>query len=169
VRGAGETGLQQWEAEQNYITKIELAHEAARMRAIDPLPETLEGNYNYLRDASNQVAEIVSTMDNRMKEWERGIELATRKASVEHALRLGGQVLDQRNAMQDSPLWPETYANECNSLLNFAKEVITEHIGAWIPRQSCESPAQVADFRRRTQNQANWLSGLGFVTEAHTR
>ena len=158
--------LQQWEAEQNYITKIKLAHEAARMREIDPLPETLEGNFNYLRDASNQVAEIVSAMDNRMKEWERGIELATRRASVEHAIKLGGQVLDQRNAMQDSPLWPETYANECNNLLNFAREVITGHIGAWIPRQSCESPAQVADFRRRTQNQANWLSGLGFVAEA---
>lgn len=158
--------LQQWEAEQNYIKKIKLAREAARMREIDPLPETLEGNYNYLRDASNQVAEIVSAMDNRMKEWERGIELATRRASVEHAIKLGGQVLEQRNAMQDSPLWPETYANKSNSLLNFAKEVITGHIGAWIPRQSCESPAQVADFRRRTQNQANWLSGLGFVAEA---
>jgi hypothetical protein len=104
--------------------KISLAREAARMREIDPLPENLEGNYNYLRDTSNKVAEIVLAMENKIREWERGIELATRKASVEHAIRLGGAVLDQRNAMQDSPYWPETYVNECNSLLDFAKEVI---------------------------------------------
>ncbi len=158
--------LQRWDAEQNYVTKVKLAREAAQMRQIDPLPETLEGNYNYLRDASNEMTEIVLAMNNRIKEWERGIELATRTASVEHALRLGGQVLDQRNHMQNSPHWPETYVNECNSLLSFAKEVITEHIAAWIPRQGCQSAAQVADFRRSTQNQAKWLLGLGFAAQA---
>jgi hypothetical protein len=59
--------LQRWEAEQNYGQKVSLAREAARMREIDPLPENLEGNYNYLRDTSDKVAETVLAMENKIR------------------------------------------------------------------------------------------------------
>jgi hypothetical protein len=158
--------LQRWEAEENYGSKISLAREAAQMREIDPLPEMLEGNYNYLRDDSKRAAEIVLGLENRIRDWEREIELATRKARVDHAIKLGGMVLDQRNAMQDSPLWPVKYVDECNGLLVFVNEVIIHGIAAWIPRQSCENAVQVGEFRRRTENQARWLVGLGFAAQA---
>ena len=159
--------LKSWDAEENYGKKISLAREAAKMREIDPLPESLEGKYNYLRDASNKAAEMVSSLTNKINEWEREIEQATRRASVEHAIRWGGLVLEQRNTMQDNPLWPQTYVDDCNSLLKFAKEVISHNIAAWIPLQGCQSAAQVAEFRRRTENQTRSLLDFGFTEQAH--
>lgn len=159
--------LQRWEAEQNYGKKISLAREAELMRKVDPLPESLEGNYNYHRDTTDKIEQIILATVNQIKEWEREIELAMRKSSVEHAIKLGGQVLIQRDAMQDSPLWPSIYVDECDGLLAFVKELINREIAGWIPRQSCQNAAMVTDFRRRTEGQARSLTVLGFPGQAH--
>ena len=136
------------------------------MRKVDPLPESLEGIYNYQRDDSHKIKEIVLTTEHKIKECERGIETASLKKSVEHAIKFGGQVLEQRDAMQGSPLWPEVYVEECNNLLVFVKELIASDIAGWIPRQSCQSAALVADFRRKTESQARSLSKLDFPAQA---
>ncbi|MFZ4534889.1 hypothetical protein [Propionivibrio sp.] len=159
--------LQRWEAEQNYGEKMRLAREAEQMRTVDPLPESLEGNYNYHRDATDKIEQIVVATVGQIKGWEREIESAMRKSSVEHAIRLGGQVLFQRDAMQDSHLWPSIYVDECDGLLVFVKELINREIAGWIPRQSCQNAAMVTDFRRRTEGQTRSLTGLGFSGQAH--
>ncbi len=158
--------LQRWGAEENYGKKISLAREVDQMLKVDPLPESLQGNYNYQRDASAKVEEIVAATTNQIREWERGVETATLRANVEQAIKLGGQVLAQRDSMKDSPLWPSIYVDECNSLLVFVKELIDHNIAGWIPRQSCQSAAMVTDFRRRTEHLARSLSCLGYPAQA---
>ncbi len=160
--------LERWGAEENYGEKIRLGREAEQMRRIDPLPESLEGTYNYQRDATKKAEETILALKNKISEWERGIETAVQRSSVEHAIRLGGLVLGQRNLMQDSPLWPEAYMSECNGLLVFVNELIARDIDGWIPRQCCQSAAQVADFRRSTESQVKSLTGLGFAAQAHS-
>lgn len=159
--------LQRWDTEENFGRKISLAREAEQMRKVDPLPESLEGNYKYLRDASTRINEIVRATVIQIKEWERDIETATLKSSVEHAIRLGGLILAKRNAMQhDSHLWPKDYVDQCDDILVFAKELINSNIAGWIPRQSCQSAAQIGDFRRNTESQAKSLTSLGLSAQA---
>lgn len=159
--------LQRWQEEENYAKKIRLAREAEKMRKDDPLPESLEGNYNYLRDATSAVSEKLQAMKKLMDVWESDIERATLKSSVEHAIRVGGQVLEKRNKLKlESHLWPDSYVAQCENILGFAKELITRHIAGWIPRQSCQSAAQVVEFRRNSESQVKVLTTLGFSAQA---
>jgi hypothetical protein len=160
--------LNRWEAEQDYTRMVKLAREAKQMCTVDPLPETLEGNYKYLRDITDGVATKLLEMKGRIEEWSRGIEKAERRASVHHAIKLGSQVLRERTAMEESANWPDSYVNECDSLLVIVQEQIAREVADWIPRQICHSAAQVAEFRQRTEKEAEWLAKLGFPNEAKT-
>ena len=145
---------------------IQLAREAEQMCAVDPLPETLEGNYKYLRDNSDRAAKTLLEMRNGLKQWENEIENAVRKGSVHHAIKFGSQVSQQRDEMEHSPHWPPDFVKESNSLIDLARELIAHEVANWIPRQICHSAAQVADFRRRTEKDAEGLEKLGFHKEA---
>lgn len=158
--------LNRWEAEQNYSRMVKFAREAKQMCAVDPLPETLEGNYKYLRDITDGVAVKLLEMKDRIAEWERGIEKAERRASVHHAIKLGSQVLRERTVMEESTNWPDSYINECDGLLAIVQEQIAREVVNWIPRQICHSATQVAEFRQRTEKEAEWLAKLGFSNEA---
>ncbi|MEJ1487094.1 MAG: hypothetical protein RPU72_01825 [Candidatus Sedimenticola sp. (ex Thyasira tokunagai)] len=157
--------LNRWEVEQNYSCMVKLAREAAQMCAIDPLPETLEGNYNYLRDRSDHAATALLEAESRIRELERGIEKADRRASVHHAIKLGSQVLRERTVMEESTNWPDSYVKEVEGLLALVLEQIAREVADWIPRQICHSAAQVAEFRQRTEKEAEWLAKLGFRNE----
>lgn len=158
--------LGRWEAEPVYHRLIQLAREAEQMRTVEPLPEALEGNYKYLRDKSQQAAAALLEKENQIREWERGIEKAERQESVHHAIKLGSQVLRERTMMAESGHWPDRYLQECDGLLAVAQGQIVSKVADWIPRQICYTAAQVADFRWRTEKDAEGLKKLGFPKEA---
>jgi len=158
--------LEQWEAEQNYEKQIALADEARRMCADDPMPEVLDGRYANLSDRANLARTHLLELQMRLKEWERGIEQAEQKGSVEHAIKLGHEVLTQREAMTDRPEWPKRYVRECSTLLKPALELILRDIGDWIPRQSCNNATQVTAFRNRAERTVKALRELGFPAPA---
>ena len=158
--------LNRWEAERNYSRLIQLAREAEQMRAVEPLPEALEGNYKYLRDKSESAATKLREMRNSIKDWENEIENAVRKGSVHHAIKFGSQAVHQRDAMAHSSHWPPDFAKESNYLIELARELIAREVDNWIPLQICHSAAQVADFRWRTEKNAEGLEKLGFPKEA---
>lgn len=154
--------LAEWETEKNYEKLLAFARKAEGMREVDPLPETFEGNYKYLCDATDIVEAELQAMSDRIEEWERGIEKAERKASLEHAIRIGSLVMAARAKIVESGNWPDTYLNECDSLLALACEQISPGIDAWIPRQNCRSATQVAEFRQQKEREARGLISLGF-------
>ncbi|MBV2089324.1 MAG: hypothetical protein KUF72_00385 [Candidatus Thiodiazotropha sp. (ex Ctena orbiculata)] len=158
--------LNRWEAEENYESLGKLAQEAKKMMSVDPLPETLEGNYNYLRDKSVLAAEKLLLVNNKISEWWRGIEKAEQRSSVDHAIRIGDQVLRQRNEMDGSSLWSDNYIEECNNLCVSAQSIISREINNWIPRQTCQTATQVPEFRNRIEKEARGLTELGFREES---
>lgn len=164
--GRWRTLLNRWEAEQNYDEVLKIAREAEEVRKDDPLPETLEGTYSYLRDKSDLAGTELMEMENRIGQWERGVEQALRKASVGHAIRIGGQILHARKKIEESPHWADRFIGECNSLLEFVDEQISLGIDEWIPKQSCLTAQQVAEFRERSEKETRWLDVLGYKKEA---
>ncbi len=154
--------LAEWEAEKNYSKMIELARKAEKMREVDPLPETFEGNFKYLRDETDKVSAELQAMSKKIEEWERGIEKAERKGSLEHAIRIGSQVFAEGTKIAEGGNWPDTYLQECDSILALAREQITRGINEWIPRQNCRSSAQVVEFRQEKEKEAYGLKRMGF-------
>jgi hypothetical protein len=159
--------LNRWEAEKNYECLVQLAREAEKMVAVDPLPEILEGNYKYLRDRSDSAAKNLMETKTLLENLEMGIEKAVRLRSVHHALELGCRVLRERTTMDENSCWPVSYSEECDSLLSMIHELITNEIAAWIPGQLCHNIIQVTDFRKRTESEARCLAILGFKNDAN--
>lgn len=158
--------LDRWETEQNYSHMVKLAREAEQMSSVDPLPEALVGTYKYLKDKSGLAYAKLLEVENQIREWERGIEKAEQRSSIEHAIRIGGQVLRQWNEMEESPHWSENYIEECRNLCAFAQSLISLEINNWIPRQTCQTATQVPEFRKRIENEAKWLGELRFRKES---
>lgn len=158
--------IDSWEEEQNYSSLVKLANDAIKMRELDPLPETLKGSFMYLQDKSNLAAKEIFFIENKIREWDRGIEKAEQRASVHHAIEIGHKVLRTANEMEGSSKWPNNYVLECHKQLEFVREIISYEIGNWIPRQNCQSIAQISEFRERTEKEAKWLDELGFRQES---
>lgn len=68
--------------------------------------------------------------------------------------------------MAESGHWPDRYLQECDGLLAVVRGQIISEVADWIPRQICHTAAQVADFRWRTEKDAEGLEKLGFLKEA---
>lgn len=158
--------LSKWEAARDYKHIVEYARKAEKMLTIDPLPETLEGNYKYLNDISDKKIEELRSMAEKIRNWEAGIEKAEKRKSLEHAIRIGGQVIGEHTKMDENGNWPDEYLSECNSLLKLVHEQITREIADWIPRQNCRSVPNVIQFRQLKEIEADGLEKLGFRREA---
>jgi hypothetical protein len=151
-----------WEAEENFEKKVELAREAVRLREIDPLPEAFEGNFSYLIEATNVLEKKLLHLAKRIEDWQRGVERAEARASIEHSIKIAGQVLAERTNIKGSGNWPDSYLDECDQLLDFVKEQISGGIDGWISTQNCRSSAQVVEFRQLKVREAETLAKLGF-------
>ena len=158
--------LERWESEENYEKKVEMGQQAERMRRADPLPETLEGRYLYLHEKSGEAqAELLAVRAN-LEKWERGIERAERQNEVGELMRCSSLLLRQREKMEDDPHWSQTYVAECDQLLSQLRQMVSERIADWIPRQSCNTATQVSDFRQRMEKAVASLVSLNFKREA---
>jgi hypothetical protein len=158
--------LDRWESEENYQKKIDLFQEAERMRRADPLPEKLEGQYNYLRDKANEAGQRLLAVRAERDEWERGIETADRHNDVGKLLKFGTLLSKQRQELEDNPCWSQADVAACDQLLMPLREMVSARIADWIPRQSCNTVAQVGDFRHRMEKAVASLKTLGFKREA---
>ena len=169
AEGRWRSFLAQWDAAQNYQSLVEHAREAEQWHRVEPLPESLEGRYDYLKDRSQKAAEILTKRQNEIDKWEGELERAVRQNQVSEMLRLGSLFLRTAKEMEESPHWPnEPYVSNCHTLLAYARSVIGEHIAEWIPRQSCHNAAEVSTFRNRMDKAVKSLHQLGFQNEATT-
>jgi len=159
--------LERWESEENYQTKTEIAKEAEKMKRADPLPEILEGRYNYLRDKTAEVERELLMARAKRGEWEREIEKADIQGDVGKLLRIGSGLLSQFDDMDENPCWPQADAVECNSLLSVLRNIISARITDWLPRQACNTAAQINEFRIRMEKAVVSLKDLGFKQDAN--
>jgi len=158
--------LLEWEEERNLERKLHFLSKAEKMLRVDPLPESQEGTYKYLCDRADKAREELFEFRRKISVWERGIEKAEKRTSVSHELRIGAELVDVLDLIEENPEWSESDVTHCKTLLEMVKELVNRDVQGWIPRQVCRTAVQVADFRQRTTEKSNQLRKLGFNKEA---
>ena len=158
--------LDQWEAEQGYEALVSLAKQAAKMQKVEPIPEVLEGRLKYLQDQSAHAEHQLRELKAELSRWGNDIEKAERQNNVGELLRVATQLFRQRQAVEDDGCWPRRIGDECGNLLAMVRELVSEHVADWIPRQGCHSATEVASFRQRMEKAVTSLQQLGFSEEA---
>ncbi|MGZ8250289.1 MAG: hypothetical protein ACXW17_19180, partial [Methylomagnum sp.] len=120
----------------------------------------------YLRDKANEAGKLLLATHTERDDWERGIEKADSHNDVGNLLRFGILLSKQRQEMEGNPCWSQADVTACDQLLAPLREMIAAKISDWIPRQSCNTVAQVSDFRHRIEKAVASLKELGFKREA---
>lgn len=156
--------MQEWEAERTLEGCVDRLYEAAEMRQRDPLPETLEPNYKYLRDAAQGAEQKLDVHLNALKDAERRLETALRHSNVGEFLGVADRYLARKNAMVNaSHEWTSEQVEELDALCEQIKNLIQETAPKWISLQVCNSPQQVSDFRSRMEKWEKVLKTLGLA------
>jgi len=158
--------LSKWEAEKNFEQRLWFLDKAQDMKAVDPLPESLEGTYRYLCDDAARARDEVFAFRRKLAEWERGIEKAEKRASVSHELKIGASIVHILERLRDNPEWSESDVQGCEVLLGMVRELLNRDISGWIPRQICNSVVQVVGFRESIEKYVGQLKTLGFEKAA---
>jgi len=158
--------LDQWEIEQSYEALVALAKQAAQMQKVEPIPEVLEGRLKYLQDRSEKAEHQLRELKAELTRWGNDIEKAERQNNVGELLRVATRLFRQRQAVEDEGCWPQRVGDECSNLLAMVRELVSEHIADWIPRQGCHSATEVAPFRQRMEKAVTSLTQLGFTEDA---
>ena len=158
--------LDSWEGEENYQRRVDIGAQAELMRRVDSLLEIFEERYKRLREKSDEAREKLLTARANLDKLEKRIEKAERSNEVGELLKFGSALSRQREEMEDSRYWPEVYVAECDKLLSPLTEMVSARIADWIQKQSCNSAAQVPDFRHRMEKAVASLKDLDFKREA---
>jgi len=158
--------LSRWDSAENYEIIIQIAQEAVQTKKVDPLPESLEGNFRYLKDRADQITQLLKDTQDELNQWELNIERAERQSSVGELLKTGTRIVKKRKLMDDEKCWPEPFIHMCDVLLGQTHSILSGLLRDWIPRQSCHSTLQVSDFRHRMERAVESLNLLGFKQEA---
>jgi hypothetical protein len=158
--------LNRWTEEKNYQLIIDIARETELMQRVEPRPELFDGLYLHLRERSDNAFEKLSDAQRKLDDCERGIERAEQRGNVGEFLRIGTQLIQQRQIMETDECWPEVCAKKCDALLTPIREFLSPLLKSWIARQGCQSAMQVAEFRQSMRRAAESLRLLGFDLEA---
>lgn len=158
--------LDGWEHEKHYERLVKLAQEAERMHRVDPIPEVLEGHFKYLRDRSEAAAVKLRQFKSELDGYENSLERAERQNDVSEMLRLARLLLHKQHEVSDAVHWPASAVEACNTLLIPLRQMVSDRLAGWIPRQSCHNATDVTSFRQRIERAAASLKDLGFTTEA---
>lgn len=158
--------MNKWEAEKQYDAILRIAAEVDQNRKIEPLPESLEGTYLYLRDRSEGVLQKLHIVQNELEAQERAMERAERQNDVGQLLSASFVLFRQQATFEKEGCWPVKFVDEGGKLLGIVRELVAQRVAAWIPRQGCNSFHQINDYRKKTERAVKNLTELGLKSEA---
>jgi hypothetical protein len=152
-------GLQETE----FTEIIKVVHEAEQMAEIEPLPDGCQYQFDILRERAQHAFLEMHQFREKLTQLERDIERAERSNQVGELIRNGSMVMQRKEMVTTQPGWPKEFENDCEAVLVPVKQMIAERVDAWIKGQSCNSYAQVSEFRGRTEKAVKSLAVLGFA------
>ena len=159
--------IDQWSVTESLQEQVKLAKEAKQWREREPVPPSLAVDYQRLSSEADQAARRLFETQREIKKWFDEVEEAVRRESVHHALRYGAAALHRQQAMSKSGAWPRAMMDECEQIIEFAREVIEPGIQRFTLTQHCGAAQQIAAFRETMQSEVGWLKDLGYLAEAN--
>jgi hypothetical protein len=159
--------IDQWSATEALQEQVKLSKEARQWREREPVPPSLAVDYQRLSSEADQAARRLLEAQHEINQWLEEIEQAVRRESVHHALRYGAAALHRQQSMSESGLWPRAMMDDCERIIEFAREVIEPGIERFTLTQNCGSAQQIAAFREAMERETGWLKDLGYCAEAN--
>jgi hypothetical protein len=157
-----QTFLNEWEAETALELIVERLDTAQERRKSDPVPESLEANFKYLRDRASTAEIELGQYDTLIAELEDRLEAAARKSNVGEVFAIAEKLLRKNHELQQAPAkWTPDQHNQIKQLLDGIAGVLNETGASWIRSQACNSPMMVPDFRARMERNERSLTTLG--------
>lgn len=164
-----------WEAETTYIGNVERLRQAEQMRSHDPLPESLEGDFKFLRHRAIEDQDALNAHTKALQDVENRLEVALRQQNVQEILAVVDRYLiRQKDMTEHARKWTSEQVEEVSSVCSQLTELLRNAAPKWISSQACNSAEQVADFRQKMTRTQKTLEGLGIpelarATEQHAR
>ncbi len=158
--------IEGWSATEGLQEQVRLAKEAEQQRRREPVPPSLAVDYQQLSAQADQAARQLLEAEHEIGKWLDEIERAVRRESVRHALKFGAAAQQRHGAMSASGIWPRKLLDECQRVIEFAREVIEPGISHYTLTRSCATAQQVSGFRDEMDTEARWLTALGYASEA---
>lgn len=154
--------LNEWEAETALEHIVERLDTANERKKSDPIPESLEANYKYLRDKATAAESELAQYDALIEEVESRFEGAAKKSNVGELFAVADKLIRKRSEIQQAPeKWTKEQHDQIAQFLNDASEALKVTGVAWINSQACNSPMMVAEFRGRMERNERILNALG--------
>lgn len=158
--------FERWELVETYESQLLLVDEMINFNKVDPVPELLEGSYRYWIDTGNAIRTKVQDKQNEVNKLEKDLERMANRVSVGHLLSIAKKLFILHREFEQSELWPQVLVKDCGHLLTVAQSLCSDHLNDWIPRQTCNSVANLSDFRKSMEGHEKSLEVLGYSKQA---
>ena len=161
--------LNEWEGETALELIVERLDRAQELRKSDPIPESLEANFKYLRDRAAAAEGELAQYDTLISEVESRFEAAAKKSNVGEVFAVADKLLRKKSEIQLAlNKWTQEQHAQIDQLLTDVTETLNGVGASWIGSQACNSPMMVAEFRTRMERNEKTLSTLGLKQLAQT-
>jgi hypothetical protein len=158
--------IDRWAGTEALQERVNLAKAAEQQRRSEPVPPSLAVDYQQLASAADDAARLLLEARHEINNWLDQIEQAVNRESVHHALKFGAAALHRQQAMSKQGIWPRAMLDDCERVVEFAREVIEPGIANYTLTRNCASAQQVGTFREHMETETRWLSDLGYDAEA---
>ena len=156
--------LQEWESERTLIGILVRRDNAVEKRQRDPVPESLEANFNYLRDKSKNAQEELGQHQQLLEDCETRLEQALQRQQVSELFAVADRLLKKGSEMNTiKEKWTDDQIKEVTDNVSELREVVVSAAPEWIRLQTCNSQQQVGDYRTKMERAERTLTNIGAV------
>ncbi len=127
--------IERWSATEGLQEQVHLAKEAEQQRQREPVPPSLAVDYQRLSSEADHAARRLLEAQHAIRHWLDEIEQAVRRESVHYALKFGATALHKQAEMSESGIWPRNLLDDCERVIEFAREVIEPAIDHYTGRR----------------------------------
>lgn len=169
-----EDSLQKWrkilselEYEENLRKKIDMFTTAKTMNRNNPIPEILEGKYQFCAQIVEQAKVLLGDHLKKIDSLERDIERALRLNNISQLIRYGAELKKYQRFMEtQATFWTVEDFDGVKNIFNILISSLDGKVAPWIELQACNSFQTVPDFRFNMDRTAKDLQILEFKTDA---
>lgn len=142
--------IDRWQSVPRHRQRLEFYRQAKVMEKEDPVPDELIYKFEKLVDEARDAQTQLSAFEHRSEEIQRELERRLQKENSIGGLSVCDRILGFHELVNNGE-WEESHIEEVESLLQVARQWVTQEGARWIERTVCRSPQQVGDFRKQME------------------
>jgi hypothetical protein len=155
--------LDDWEEERDYLRILKFDQDAGKLRSTANVPTEHQDRLRMLSAQASNVAQKIRDFETKYGEYRDSIGTYEHKGELRDLLFVAKKTIRHFKEMSNDPSgqWPESLIAKLDEILKYSKAEFAEHFPAWLKKQTCADPRQVADFRHKLTLNGDLMKDLG--------